>query len=266
MRLLIILFALIVSKCSYSQGEYDSLQKYSYPVVCISEKTPEGTYKILSNGSGFFIHYNKKLFFATAYHVFTGYDADSEKIVLPIKIIGIKINNRYIFIQTGRDFVYESDESKLIAPDAWVINFDSSLLHKGESVYEISSFIDPSFFNINPKIGICFGYTIDSIDRKKILHNDIIGSYDTIRLTSTKYSTPKQVLIATRGSLIYRICRLPLRHGMSGAPVFGDYILQTKHHIKFIGIASAGNPDSIKIQSYIARDSFIWKLLEASKK
>lgn len=118
MILVLIIFPISI----FCQPKYDSLGKYSYPILVFSNHH-------LSKGTGFFIKKSESLYFITALHVVSGYDSAGNKPQFPRDSINIlfKESMGYVTLNISsmfdnyiyQDFSVSPDICVMKVPDYW---------------------------------------------------------------------------------------------------------------------------------------------------
>jgi hypothetical protein len=227
----------------------DSLKKYSY---FFYGKVTENLWE---QGSGFFIRVNKKLYFTSALHSFTGMTIDHKKIPNYPDTLRIRINspeNKRVLYKIGISSIKKNtkDIPFYLRADAYAYSVNIADIPKNVTIYSIENFINP-FINCNEvKQAIICGYpnlhTNDTnitmtafpvLSRETIFGNycqkmyySSFNSYDTIN---------------------YSISAHVETDGYSGSPVFVIY----RNKIFFGGLLSSGN--AIEKMAVIVRPEYV---------
>jgi len=210
--------SLAISNANNNVTVIDTLAKYSYLLKMFSNG------KLRSNGTGFFIKKNKRLFLVSNYHIFTSQNT-TEKKPLPIEFDSlVLVYKRYPDVKD----VYTIDLRKIRQesksyfffeyPDIYVYEL-TSLLHPQAIIYSIENMIKPiPEKNVSPIDVFAIGYGGKfALYQEEIFHFTLSTSiYDSVKLaygpnhlnaivTNTYWASPKA------------------EGGMSGSPVFFKY-------------------------------------------
>lgn len=198
-------------------------------------------------GSGFFIKNNQKTFFITNYHVYAGkinrtngiknYEIDQ------IIISGEKSNKVNIHISSKRDTILENKILNYDAPDLICIEVSNL-----EPILEISKFVDTTFFSKVPKRIYVYGFPSEKVDINTHLPKGLGISCEFVKYDSlfmikrTEHRPPGMedtTFLRKFEQKLFFVKKLNGFPGMSGSPVFGEYEVNKKIFIKFMGVYSA---------------------------
>src|SRR5437868_3054339 len=225
--------------------DLDSLVKYSYVVV--RGENNDGYF----SGTGFYIRNGSKIFFITNYHVATGYDARSSIVIRTQDSIKISFSHADIPnvfslkpIRNKNEEFYIQD---LIKPDLWVAGLDTQAvakLSKGIKIFDVNDFIDEKYFDSIPRNVIIYGYPGNKISNEKVKGELVMAYYidnpDTLKNILTPGHNPKEVIDKFR-NLYFLTSNSSLRPGMSGSPVYGEFLINGQLRLKFICVACGIN-------------------------
>ena len=229
----------------------DSLKKYSYFV--------NGYLKgAWSNGSGtgFFIKKDKKIFFVTNYHVYTGYDPITQE-NQPCDTISIRLktvkDSLFIKLPSNRDSLIEKKIKGLEIGDLVALRLNKTQIKVCNSIglFDVTQLLDTSYLNLSPANIFFYGFPSKEVTYSKLSKMLVpLGqiSYSKFKKIDSsvynKISRRNYIITDTSFQINYRKVYCLFSNlstgGMSGSPIFGEYNIKGIVEYRLIGIVRGG--------------------------
>lgn len=229
----------------------DTLHKYSY----FTNGYLKGAW---SNGSGtgFFFKKGKATFFVTNYHVYTGYDPITQE-NQPCDTIAIRLktdkDSFFIKVPSKRDSIIERRIKSLLIADLVTIKLNKLQAKFCDSIgtFEVKKLFGNDYITQQPNAIFFYGFPSNKVTYSKSSKMLVpIGetSYTKSQeINDTVYNLISKVnytLTDTSFQKKYRkqyfLMSSVSKGGMSGSPVFGEYVINGRTQYRLIGVLRGG--------------------------